>query len=246
MKKIKFLLPVILIFSAPVFAQNLKVAIAANLQPVIKELRKDFKKRTGITIEPISGASGNLTSQIKNGAPYDVFLSADMSFPGALFTSGFSAKKPVVYTRGSLIICSSQNIGFENWERLLLTDRVKKIAIANPKTAPYGSAAVEALTHKGIYDDIAPNIVTGESISQVNTYIITGVVDVGFTTQALVNDPANKTTLYWRAIDQKLYSPIEQGMIITKHGAANPAASRFYHYILSAPAQAIFKKFGYR
>jgi molybdate transport system substrate-binding protein len=246
MKKIISLFAFILIFTASISAQNIKVAVAANLQAVIKELQADFKSKTGIAIEPIVGSSGNLTTQIKNGAPFDVFLSADMNFPVTLFKDGFSSKKPVVYAQGKLIICSSQDIGFENWERLLLTERVKKIAIANPAIAPYGKAAQEALGKKGILDDIKSKIVSGESISQVNTYITTGVVDVGFTTQALVDDPTNKTKLYWKAIDSKLYGPIEQGIVLLKHAAGNADAEKFYQYVLSAPAKAIFVKFGYK
>jgi len=246
MKTIKILIVVCLSLVSPAFAQSLRVAVAANLQPVIKVLQKDFQNKTGIVIEPITGSSGNLTAQIKNGAPYDLFLSADMAFPEALFKGGFSAKKPVVYAQGSLIICSSQNIGFNNWERLLLTDRIRKIAIANPAIAPYGKAAEEALEKRGILDNIKQKLVTGESISQVNTYITTGVAELGFTTLALVKDPASKSTLYWEVIDPKLYAPIEQGMVILKHAAGNAAAEKFYQYILSRDAKAIFERYGYK
>jgi molybdate transport system substrate-binding protein len=239
------LIAVCLFWTAPAFAQNLKVAVAANLQSVINVLGQDFKQKTGIQIEPIVGSSGNLTTQIRNGAPYDVFLSADMNFPETLFKEGFSANKPVVYAQGSLIICSNQDIGFENWERVLMTERIKKIAIANPAIAPYGKAAQETLKDKGILNNITPKIVYGESISQVNTYITTGVAEVGFTTQALVKDPANKTKLYWKVIDPKTYSPIEQGMVVVKRANANPAAEKFYEYILSPAARAIFEEFGY-
>ncbi len=246
MKRIKIFLAVCLFLTNAVFAQNLKVAVAANLQSVIKVLQKDFKQKTGIDIDPIVGSSGNLSAQVRNGAPYDVFLSADMSFPDALFKEGFSAKKPVVYAQGSLIICSTQDIGFENWERLLMTERIKKIAIANPKIAPYGKAAEETLKDKGVLSDVQSKMVYGESISQVNTYITTGVAEVGFTTQALVKDPANKTQLYWKVIDPKTYAPIEQGMVILKHADGNADAEKFYEYILSPAARAIFKEFGYR
>ncbi|MDB5138131.1 MAG: modA [Mucilaginibacter sp.] len=245
MKRIKIILFLSCLLSANAFAQNIKVAVAANLQSVIKVLGADFQKKTGIRIESIVGSSGNLVAQIRNGAPYDLFLSADMSFPETLFKEGFSTKKPVTYALGSLIICSNQDIGFENWERLLLTDRIKKIAVANPAIAPYGKAATEVLKQKGILADIKSKIVTGESISQVNNYITTGVADVGFTTQALVKDPANKTKLYWLVIDPKTYSPIEQGMVLLKHAAANPDAEKFYQYILSPAAKAIFKEYGY-
>src|SRR5579872_5538909 len=129
MKRNFFLLVVIGLSVSQVFGQNLKVAVAANLQTVIKVLQNNFKQKTGIEIEPIVGSSGNLATQIRNRAPYDLFLSADMSFPGTLFKEGFSLKTPMVYARGILIICSNQDIGFENWERTLMTGRIKKIAI---------------------------------------------------------------------------------------------------------------------
>jgi molybdate transport system substrate-binding protein len=241
-----FLILIITLLWAPSFAQGLKVAAAANLQSVITVLQKDFKQKTNIDIDPIVGSSGKLVAQIKNGAPFDIFLSADMSFPQSLYQDGFSLKEPVVYAYGSLIICSTRNIGFENWERTMLTPRIKKIAIANPSVAPYGLAAREVLRKKGVLDNVKSKMVYGESISQVNTYITTGVVSVGFTTLALIKDPANKTLLYWKLIDPKEYAPIKQGIIILKHGETNPDAEKFYRYILSADAKRIFEQYGYR
>ncbi|WP_183562265.1 molybdate ABC transporter substrate-binding protein [Mucilaginibacter sp. SP1R1] len=227
-------------------AQTVRVAAAANLQSVIEVLQKDFKQKSGIVIEPVVGSSGKLVAQISNGAPFDVFLSADMSFPETLFKNGFALKKPVVYAAGSLIICSTQNIGFNNWERLLLSARIKKIAIANPAIAPYGKAAEELLQRTGDWDDIKSKVVYGESISQVNTYITTGVVDIGFTTQALVKDTEGKTQLYYQVINPKEYQPILQGVVLLKHGAANINAEKFYQYILGAAAKKIFTEYGYR
>jgi molybdate transport system substrate-binding protein len=244
MKKLTSLILVFLLTTCIAFCQVVRVAAAANLQSIVKVLQKDFKQKTGIEIEPIVGASGNLSAQIKNGAPYDVFLSGDMNFPETLFKEGLSLKKPVAYALGSLIICSSQDIGFENWERVLMTARIKKIVIANPAIAPYGKAAKEALQHKGIINEVSSKIVYGESISQVNTYITTGVTEVGFTTQSLIKD--TKTPLYWRAIDSKIYAPIEQGIILLKHANGNANAEKFYQYIFSPAARAIFKEYGYR
>src|ERR1700749_2317559 len=232
-KQLIIVTTVFLLITISSFAQSLKVAVAANLQGVIKVLGKDFKQKTGIDIEPIIGSSGNLSTQIKNGAPFDLFLSADMGFPESLAKEGFSTKEPAVYAYGSLIICSSQNIGFENWERLLLTRRIKKIAIANPAIAPYGKAAEEMLKKKDILANVKSKMVIGESIAQVNTYITTGVVDIVFTTLALVKDPANKTPLYWKLIDPKTYSPIKQGIVVLKQAENNQAAIKFYQYILS-------------
>ena len=234
-----------LLFAGSLFAQTIKVATAANLQSVIQVLQKDFKQKTGVEIEPIIGSSGNLVAQMHNGAPFDVFLSADMSFPKKLYDDGLAVNAPIVYAFGSLIICSTQDLGFENWERLLLTPKIKKIAIGNPTIAPYGLAAHEALQHKGVLNDIKGKLVTGESISQVNTYITTAVVEVGFTTQSLIKDPANKTKLYWKAIDPKIYSPIEQGMVVLKSSANKADADKFYKYMQSADAKKILEEYGY-
>lgn len=245
-KRVALLLAIGLLTSTSLLAQQIKVAAAANLQAVISVLQKDFKQKTGCDIEPILGSSGKLVAQIKTGAPFDVFLSADMGFPEALYKDGFATKAPAVYALGNLIICSNRDLGFVRWERILLTPLIKKIAIANPDVAPYGKAAAALLTKKGILDNVKSKMVYGESISQVNTYITTGVVSVGFTTQALVKDPANKTQLYWKLIDPKSYAPIQQGVVILKHGAANPDAEKFYRYLLSADAKKIFEQYGYR
>lgn len=227
-------------------AQNLKVAIAANLQPVMKELQQDFTQKTGIIVDAISGPSGNLTTQIKNGAPFDVFLSADTDFPNELFKSGLAAQKPVVYASGALIICSIQKLDLNNWQKLLPKAAIEKIAMGNPDIAPYGKAAEEALKHEGVYNKVQGKIVLGESIAQVNTYITTGVVQVGFTTLSLVKDSGNKTLLTYKLVNPKTYNPIEQGMVLIKQPHINPWAEKFYRYILSPAAKKIFTRFGYR
>lgn len=242
-KRLIFLTLTLVLLHGTIMAQNIRVAAAANLQSVIEVLQKDFKQKTGIVIEPIIGSSGKLVAQISNGAPFDAFLSADTDFPETLFKNGFAVKKPVVYAAGSLIICSSQNIGFDNWQRLLMTANVRKIAIANPATAPYGKAATQLLQRKGILNEIKAKIVYGESIAQVNTYITTGVVDIGFTTQALVKEANNK--LYYKVINPKEYLPILQGMVLLKHAENNPDAEKFYQYILSPAARKIFVAYGY-
>jgi molybdate transport system substrate-binding protein len=244
-RKIALLAVCCFLFSVPAHAQNLKVAIAANLQPVMKDLQQDFKKKTGIGIDVISGPSGNLTAQIRNGAPFDVFLSADTSFPETLHKSGLALKKPVTYASGVLIICSTQNLNFTNWDKLLLTGNIKQIAIGNPAIAPYGKAAEQSLKKADIYEKVKPKFVFGESITQVNTYITTGVVQVGFTTLSLVKDAANKTPLYYKLINPKTYAPILQGMVLLKHAQHNPRAEKFYRYILSPAAKKIFGAYGY-
>lgn len=229
-----------------IHAQLVRVAIAANLQPSIKALQQDFKKKTGISIEAIPGPSGALATQIKNGAPFDLFLSADTTFPNQLFKSGFATGKPMIYARGVLIICSTQNLDMMHWQALLRSASVQKIAIGNPAVAPYGKAAEEALKHEHVYADVQAKLVLGESISQVNTYITTSVVKAGFTTLSLVNDPANTTPFYYQRINPRFYNPIEQGMVLIKNAVPNPNAEKFYRYILSPAAKKIFISYGYQ
>ncbi|WP_457132271.1 molybdate ABC transporter substrate-binding protein [Mucilaginibacter sp. UYNi724] len=226
-------------------AQKITVAIAANLQPVMKDLKRDFKTRTKIDVEVISGSSGSLSTQIRNGAPYDIFMSADRQFPEALQKDGFTIKNSMVYAQGVLIICSTQNLDFTNWSKLLLNENIKKIAIGNPTIAPYGKAAMQALTKAGIYDKMQPKIVFGESITQVNTYITTGVVQAGFTTLALIKDANNKVPLYYKTLSPKDYEPIEQAMVVLKNAKDKSSAEKFYRYILSPAAKKIFEAYGY-
>jgi molybdate transport system substrate-binding protein len=232
-------------FAVMANAQTVTVAVAANLQPVMKGLKADFKTRTGVDIDVISGASGNLSMQIGNGAPYDVFLSADRDFPQALQQAGFTLKPAVIYAQGVLIICSTQNFHLAHWAQLLLGNTIQKIAIGNPAIAPYGKAAQQALNKAGIYDKVKNKIVFGESITQVNTYITTGVVQAGFTTLSLIKDDAKKPQLYYKLINDKTYAPIEQAMVLLKHAKGNTAAEKFYQYILSPAAKNIFKAYGY-
>jgi molybdate transport system substrate-binding protein len=227
------------------YAQTVRIAIAANLEPVMKVMKADIKKQTGADIEVISGSSGNLATQIRNGAPFDIFLSADTNFPQSLQQDGFGIQPAEIYAQGVLIICSKQSLNFSNWPALLQQNSVQKIAIGNPKIAPYGKAAMEALNKNGIYDKLNSKFVTGESISQVNTYILQGAVQVGFTTLSLVKDSNNKTKLYYSEIDPKLYAPIEQSMLLLKNAKGNAVAAKVYAWFKSAQAKRILKQFGY-
>jgi len=246
MKLIKTLFILLIAFTITAHAQTIRVAAAANLQSVINVLGNDFKKSTGIAIEPIMGSSGKLVAQISNGAPYDVFLSADMEFPQKLVNDGLAEGEPVVYALGSLIVCNMQEEMFmKDWPTLLSKDNIEKIAIANPKIAPYGKAAEEALTKLKLLDKVKSKLVYGESIAQVNAYITTGVVTVGFTTQALVTDVGRRKAFHWAIVDPKLYSPIAQGMVLLRKSADKVSAQKFYDYMLSPPAKSILKKYGY-
>lgn len=231
----------------PLSAQILRVAVAANAQTLIKRLQADFNKKTGIKIEAIVGASGKLTTQIMNGAPYDVFLSADTEFPGQLYAKGFGLQNPKIYALGSLIICGNAKLDLKNWQNASLDAKVGRLAIANPKTAPYGKAAEEALAYYKLTDKITSKLVYAESISQVNTYIQTGAVGLGFTTESFLYDNVDQSKLKWTRIDSKSYQKIEQGAILLAYAKKGmlKEATKFYEYLSSPSARNIIRKSGY-
>ncbi|MFD2287636.1 molybdate ABC transporter substrate-binding protein [Pedobacter petrophilus] len=236
-----------LVAYTPLSAQVLRVAVAANAQSLIKKLQADFFKKTGIKMETIVGASGKLTTQIMNGAPYDVFLSADMAFPDQLFAKGFGLQKPKIYALGSLIICGNAKVNLKNWQNALLDAKAGRLAIANPKTAPYGKAAEEALAFYNLKDKVASKLVYGESISQVNTYLQTGAVGLGFTTESFLYENIDHSKLKWARIDPESYQVIEQGAILLTYAKKGllKEATKFYEYLSSASAQNIIRKTGY-
>lgn len=245
-KKFSLLLIVTLIV-LPVFGQPVRVAVAANAQFVVKKIADAFQKKTGVTVEVISGASGKLAAQIKNGAPYDVFLSADMDFAQSVFQDGNALMRPRIYAIGSLIVCSTTGADLKNWKTLITTKTPGKIAIANPQVAPYGKAAEEALNHLNLYGMASDRLVFAESISQVNTYVIKGIVSFGFTTESLVYELDPAGNFKWQRVDPSLYSPIHQGAVLLKYAKNKNFVNnkRFYEYLFSADAKAIFKQFGY-
>lgn len=232
----------------PVIAQPVRVAVAANAQFVLKKLAADFKNSTGIEVEVISGSSGKLAAQIKNGAPYDIFLSADMDFAQSVYQDGFSLTKPKVYALGSLIVCSATGTDVKNWKGYITGNHPGKIAIANPKLAPYGKAAEQALTKLKLYTQASPQLVFGESISQVNTYVLKGVVSLGFTTESLVYELPEGAEFKWERIDPSAYQPIRQGAVLLKYSKSKNFVNnkRFFDYLFSAGAKAIFMQYGYR
>jgi molybdate transport system substrate-binding protein len=244
----KILVLIICLLSVQAFAQPLRVAVAANAQFVIKVLQADFKRRTGIETETVIGSSGKLSAQIRNGAPYDFFLSADMEFPENLFKSGFAATKPKEYASGSLIICSATDIGLKDWQRIITKDKINKIAIGNPAVAPYGQAAEQALRYYRLWDTVKSKLVYGESISQVNTYITSGTVPAGFTTEALLYESKDPRKLKWVKVDPKSYQKISQGMIVLNYSKKgnHQKAMKFYNYLSSPSAQQILKNNGYQ
>ncbi|HVZ97060.1 MAG TPA: molybdate ABC transporter substrate-binding protein [Chitinophagaceae bacterium] len=249
LKKISLICCTVLLAMRPVIAQTkITVAVAANMQYAIKVLIADYQKTHPIKIDVVLGASGNLTQQITQGAPYDIFVSADTSFPQKLSEQGFTTESPKVYARGALVlwttrpdITPSQNL------QSLLSANIKSIAIANPATAPYGSAAQFILKKYNLYGKIASKLVTGESITQTSQFIATGAADIGFTAKSIVLSDAMKGKGRWIELNIHDYPPIRQAAVLLKYAGKNnyKEAKGFYDFLFSAEAREIYKKFGY-
>ncbi len=247
--KYKTFFLLILFFASSIWAQQkLTVAAAANVQFAIKELKAEFKKGTGIDIAVIIGSSGQLTAQIKAGAPYDFFISADMKYPLSLYDSKAAVDSPRIYASGSLVIWSMKNnVKFDNSLQVLTTSSIGKVAVANPRTAPYGTAAIQALKHFGIYEKIKDKLVFGESIAPTNQFIYTKAADAGFTAKSVVMSPQMKGKGIWYEIPHNVYQPINQGCVILKYGYDNhrEESERFFNFLFSAKAKSILLKYGY-
>jgi len=230
-------------------AGEIKIAVAANVSYAMEPLKNAFYDLYPETrIEVVLGSSGKLTAQIINGAPYELFLSANMKYPETLYKEGLAVTEPVVYAQGSLAYLSVKQQDFAKGMELLKDQNIQKIAIANPKTAPYGAAAKEALEHAGLYETLKEKFVHAESISQTVTYAMTAA-DIGFIAKSSLFSPQMShftKGVNWSEVDEKLYTPIDQGMVILKKGEGSDEVKAFYEFILSKEAQQILKNFGYR
>jgi len=248
MKKIILIL-LALIWVSPIasHASGITIAGAANVQFTLEDLKAEFTKETGIEVKTVIGSSGKLTSQIENGAPFDIFLSADMKYPKTLYSEGFSLRSPQVYANGVLILWTMKNLDLSKGINVLTDAGVQKIAIANPDLAPYGRQAVNALKFYRLYDSLQKELVLGESISQANQFISTGAADIGFTAKSVVLAPNMQDKGKWIEVDPQSYKAIAQGVIVLRYADQNHAkeAHEFYDFLFSAAAQDIFKKYGY-
>jgi len=229
-------------------AGTINIAVAANVSYAIEDLKKEFKKLHPDTkINVILGSSGKLTAQIKNGAPYMLFMSANMKYPEALYKDNVAITKPVVYAEGSLVMLSVNKQDFSKGIKLLLEQNIKTIAIANPKTAPYGMVSVEALKNAKIYEAIKSKFVYGESISQTVAYTNTAV-DIGLIAKsALYSSKMSryKKNINWVEINPKYYTPIKQGIVMLKDAKNSSETKAFYDFLQSDKAKKIFIDFGY-
>ena len=237
----------LLAISGLVKAETISVAVAANVQYVFEDLRAAFKQETGNEAVGTFNSSGKFVAQISNGAPFDVFLSADMDFPEKLFQDGFTTATPKVYAYGALVLWSVKNIDLRQWQTVLTGNQVTHIAVANPKAAPYGRETMKVLTALKLDQRLQAKIVFGESIAQTNQYIHSGAVDAGFTAKSVVLSPEMQGQGKWIDVPKSTYEPIAQGAVILNYGKEHhpKAAQQFYEFLYSAKARAIFERYGY-
>ena len=226
-------------------SDSLTIAVSANMQYAMEELTEAFTDSTGLSCELIIASSGKLTAQIIEGAPFDLFLSADMKFPEKIFEKGLAYQAPEVYAYGHLVFWSlddEQDLTVSG----LLSDEVSHIAIANPETAPYGTAAIELLQNMGIYDRVKHKLVYGESIAQTNQFMLSGSAEIGITARSVVSSPAAQDQGRWIEADRSLYQPIAQGLVILKNDPDRLERALAFSAFLRSPAtNKILHKFGY-
>jgi len=223
---------------------KLTIATAANMQFAMKELTSSFTIQTGLPCETVISSSGKLTAQIKEGAPFDILVSADMKYPSDLFENGFATSAPETYAHGRLVLWSmtEQSPSLE----ILSDETISHIALANPKIAPYGSAAVEVLEHHNILGEVTDKVVYGESIAQTNQFIISKAAEMGFTAKSVVLSPGMKGQGRWIEIDPNIYTPLAQGIVILDNQRGQlDQAQKFYDFLFSQKGKEILDKFGY-
>jgi len=228
---------------------ELLVAGAADLSSALKEIGDAFEKNTGIHVQLSFGASGALTQQIQNGAPFDVFFSADMDYPRQLIAANQADSATLYqYATGKLVLWvpadSPLDVAHKGMD-ILLDPSVKKISIANPQHAPYGRAAVAALKHAGLYDRLSDRIVMGENVSQAAQFAESGNAQAGFVALADASAPAMRGKgKYWE-IPQDYYPPLAQGAVVISNSPHKKEAQQFLEYMKTKEGVETLRKYGF-
>jgi len=239
---------VMLLFSCRTHKEDkevVRIATAANMQFAMEQLTPAFTKETGISCEVVLSSSGKLFAQIREGAPYDLFVSADLKYPDELYKKRHTTSAPKVYAYGQLVLWTMIDTLSLSLD-LLSADQIEHIAIANPKTAPYGRAAKEVLTGHKLLESIEGKLVYGESVAQTNQFITSRSAEVGFTSMSVVLSSEMKGKGKWLAINKNDYSPIEQGVVmLNNRKTENIGVQKFYDFLFSERGKNILQNFGY-
>lgn len=217
----------------------LRIAAAADLQPVLPPLLAEFEAQTGIHAEASYQSSATLATQILNGAPFDLFLAADLSFPQRVIDAGLSEEtEPIAYARGTLVLWARNDSRFHSLSMDSLKDpALRSVAIANPEHAPYGRAARAALEHMGLYDALKPKLVVAENIAQAAQYVESGNAELGLISLTSAVTPRLRASGHYAVVPQDAYPPILQGAVIVKRPAGTQPAHRFLDFLGSAHVQ---------
>ncbi len=248
MKKLPALLTSLLYLAlaGAAWADDVQVAVAANFTAPMKTIAAEFAKATGHTATLSFGATGRFYTQIKNGAPFDVFLSADDETPAKLEQEGAAVSgSRFTYATGQLVLWSAQPDFVDAQGEVLKKGNFKNIALAAPKLAPYGAAAIETLTQLGLLDSLSPKFVQGESIGQTFGFVSTGNAELGFVALSQVYENGKiKSGSAW-IVPERLHSPIRQDAVILARAKDNKAAAALAEFLKSEKARAVIRAYGY-
>src|SRR4051812_33521195 len=251
MKKVIVLLTVA-IFAISLLAHaadEINVAAASDLTFAMKELAANYEKETGVVVKVTPGSSGNFFTQIQNGAPFDLFFAADIDYPKKLDAAGLGEPGTLYqYATGKIVLWvpAGSKLDLTKGLVVLSDPSVRKIAIANPKHAPYGRAAVAAMTKQGIYEKLTDKLVFGENISQTAQFVESGNADVGVIALSLALAPAMADKGKYFEVAQDLYPPLDQGAVVVKASAKKEQAKQFLAYFKSADSVALLQRYGFK
>ncbi|MBM4138193.1 MAG: molybdate ABC transporter substrate-binding protein [Nitrospira sp.] len=233
------------IAAPPVCAEHVLVAVAANFNLPFREIATEFERATGHQVRVVSGASGAFYAQIKNGAPFDVFFSADRDRPKLLEEEGLGVKDfRFTYAIGRLVLWSP-NAALIKGGETLRSKTFKRLAVANPKTAPYGVAAMQTMQNLGLWDSLKSQLVMGESLGQTMGFIESGNAQLGFVALSQVLDPKIKGTGSRWEVPTDAHAPITQDVILLVKGKDNPAAKSLMEFVTGTQAKNIIARYGY-
>jgi molybdate transport system substrate-binding protein len=239
----------LLLLAACATAQEITVAAAADMSATLPQLVDAYTKKTGRTVKLSFGASGNLTNQIRNGAPFDIFFSADEEYPRQLVSEGLASKDTLYrYAVGRLVLwipgdspLDLQKLGIE----ALLDPSVKKISMANPAHAPYGRAAEGALRHFGIYDQVSSRLVLGENVSQAAQFVESGNAQAGLIALSHALAPAMKDKGHYWTVPLDAYPTLNQAAVVLSKSKQQEAAREFLEFVRTPEAASLLAKFGF-
>ncbi|MGA2359161.1 MAG: molybdate ABC transporter substrate-binding protein [Terriglobales bacterium] len=230
-------------------AQEITVAAAADMSAALPELVAGYTKKTGQSVKLSFGASGNLTNQIRNGAPFDVFFSADEEYPQQLIAEGLASKDTLYrYAVGRLVLWVPADSPLDLSKlgmQALLDPSVEKISIANPATAPYGRAAAAALRHFGIYDQVSNRLVLGENVSQAAQFVESGNAQAGLIALSHALAPAMKDKGHYWTVPLDAYPTLNQAAVVLSKSKQQDAARRFLEFLRSPEATSLLTSYGF-